>query len=173
MMTHAEMADRIDTLTTAIATQRALGDYVGADKLNVELQSIKVWIATADYDRHDHAPELGECADQFGVHAEHAAPPAMMTKTEAVKFRKDRVQRYRDLNRQTKPQLARMAQSFLLYGDLSKGELVTALVNARYPLALENEAIHVLHHADAAQWSACEHCARTIDAAMTAAEDAR
>ena len=150
-MTHADMADRIDTLTNAISLQRALGDHVGADKLNIEMQSIKAWAAQS----------LA------------AAGPALMTKTEAAQFRNDRAQRARDLHRMTKAKLAVIAARHTLYDVMSKDELVTACLNARYPLALENEAIHVLHHKDATLWSACELCARTVGAAMTAAEDAR
>ena len=97
----------------------------------------------------------------------------MMTETEAAQFRNDRAQRARDLHRMTKARLAVIAARHTFYDAMSKDELVTACLNARYPLALEHEAIHVQHHKDATLWSACEWCARTVDAAMTAAEAGR
>lgn len=44
-------------------------------------------------------------------------------------------------------------------GPTSKQELISEIVNRRYPIARQNEAIHVLHHQPGEVWSACEFCA--------------
>jgi hypothetical protein len=47
----------------------------------------------------------------------------------------------------------------LLYGGASsKDELISALVELRYPLAAMNLSVHVLYHVDGISNDACEHC---------------
>ena len=91
-----------------------------------------------------------------------------MTANEARQYRADRADCARAHTRQTKAKLEQIARNrgSLFFGKPSKDELVTLLVNARYPLEQENEAIHVLHHKPGEAWSACEHCARAVAAAM-------
>jgi hypothetical protein len=46
----------------------------------------------------------------------------------------------------------------LFGGPASKDELISALVELRYPLASMNESVHVLYHVDGITNDACEHC---------------
>lgn len=56
-------------------------------------------------------------------------------------------------------ELADRGQYILFGGPSSKDELVSALVELRYPLAKMNESIHVLYHQDGITNDACEWCA--------------
>lgn len=54
-------------------------------------------------------------------------------------------------------ELAAQGTTILFGGPASKDELVSALVELRYPLAKMNESIHVLYHGEFAN-DACEYC---------------
>jgi hypothetical protein len=48
---------------------------------------------------------------------------------------------------------------YLAYGGpASKDELISALVELRYPLASMNESVHVLYHVDGITSDVCEQC---------------
>ena len=84
------------------------------------------------------------------------------TAEDALAYRQARSKRAKALNRQTAPTLRDAVRSAgLIFGDLSKDELVAAVLEVEYPLALEHEAIHILHHRDW-QNSACEWCAPVV-----------
>jgi hypothetical protein len=55
--------------------------------------------------------------------------------------------------------LADRGREILLGGPSSKDELISALVELRYPLASMNESVHVLYHRDGITNDACEQCA--------------
>jgi len=77
----------------------------------------------------------------------------------------------RALSRMTRHELAVLERSELaargteriMGGPVTKDELINAITNMRYPIARQNEAIHVLHHdpqpGQVGTWSACEWCA--------------
>lgn len=69
------------------------------------------------------------------------------------------------LSRQTKAQLKaiRYHRGLIhIYGEMSKDELISSILDARYPLERMHEAIHVLHHRPGEPWSACEWCEQSI-----------
>lgn len=60
-------------------------------------------------------------------------------------------------------ELAAIGREHIFGGPVTKDELLSAIVNMRYPIARQNEAIHVLHHdpqpGQVGTWSACKFCA--------------
>jgi hypothetical protein len=56
-------------------------------------------------------------------------------------------------------ELAAQGRTILYGGPGSKDELISALVELRYPLAKMNESIHVLYHRDGLTNDVCEWCA--------------
>lgn len=71
----------------------------------------------------------------------------------------------RKLSRLTRAQLTVVDNSELaarsmsrLVGKLSKDELISDILELRYPIADRNQAIHVIHHVDGLTNSACEWC---------------
>ena len=56
-------------------------------------------------------------------------------------------------------ELADRGQYILFGGPSSKDELVSALVELRYPLVKMNESVHVLYHVDGITNDICEWCA--------------
>jgi hypothetical protein len=55
-------------------------------------------------------------------------------------------------------ELADRGMYSLFGGPMSKDELMSALVELRYPLAAMNESVHVLYHVDGITNDACEQC---------------
>jgi hypothetical protein len=55
-------------------------------------------------------------------------------------------------------ELAARGQYNLFGGPASKDELISALVELRYPLASMNESVHVLYHVDGISNDACDQC---------------
>ena len=78
-----------------------------------------------------------------------------MSELQARTIREARDGYVQSLSRKTKAALGR---EILFGGPASKTELITALVELRYPLAKLNEAIHVLYHSAEFPNDACEHC---------------
>lgn len=70
------------------------------------------------------------------------------------------------ISRMTKAQLGSLyrgdlverGQTVVYGGPASKDELISALVELRYPLAQMNESIHVLYHVDGITSEVCEYC---------------
>ena len=91
----------------------------------------------------------------------------MMTTTEAKRFRIDHDTAARMLNRMSKAQLKTVfirnmqerGMEMLYGGPVSKDELISAILAFEYPIAMLNEAIHVLYH-DSAQCpnEVCDYC---------------
>lgn len=67
----------------------------------------------------------------------------------------------RALSRMSRHELAALEQyegpEHIMGGPVTKDELINAIANRRYPIARQNEAIHVLTHTGGG-WSACEWC---------------
>jgi hypothetical protein len=55
-------------------------------------------------------------------------------------------------------ELADRGREILYGGPASKDELISALVELRYPLASMNESVHVLYHTDGITNEICEQC---------------
>jgi hypothetical protein len=55
-------------------------------------------------------------------------------------------------------ELADRGRYSLFGGPMSKDELISALVELRYPLAAMNLSVHVLYHVDGIINDACEQC---------------
>ena len=89
-----------------------------------------------------------------------------MSELQARTIREARDGYVQSLSRKTKAalaalhreELAALGREILFGGPASKTELITALVELRYPLAKLNEAIHVLYHSAEFPNDACEHC---------------
>ena len=90
-----------------------------------------------------------------------------MDETQARIIREARDSYVKSIYRKPKAALAQMYRSeladrgqYILFGGpSSKDELVSALVELRYPLAKMNESIHVLYHQDGITNDVCEWCA--------------
>lgn len=55
-------------------------------------------------------------------------------------------------------ELAARGGQILTGGPVSKSELLTAILNLRFPPERQHEAIHTLHHQPGENWSACQWC---------------
>lgn len=86
-----------------------------------------------------------------------------MNETQARVFREAHDHYVKTISRKSKTQLVTLTdQEMTVYGGTrhwSKDELVSALVELRYPLAKLNESIHVLYHVDGITNDVCEWCA--------------
>src|ERR1700751_3906948 len=91
----------------------------------------------------------------------------MMSETEAKRFRIDHDNAARMLNRMSKEQLKTVfvrnlqerGMEILYGGPVSKDELISSILNFSYPIAMLNEAIHVLYHASAqCPNEVCDYC---------------
>lgn len=89
-----------------------------------------------------------------------------MNETQARTFFEARSHYTQDISRKTKLQLTLAyhdelrahGQAILFGGPATKTELISVLVEMRYPLARMNEAIHVLYHTDGIVNEVCAYC---------------
>ena len=84
-----------------------------------------------------------------------------MTREHAEALRAARAHEARLLSRKPKHELVAIYQSEGGFGGgtWSQGDLISSILEKCYPVARENEAIHVLHHK--ATWPDCEFCQAT------------
>ena len=90
----------------------------------------------------------------------------MMTTTEARELRAAWNADVKTLSRKPRAQLAEIDRAELasrgtyrVFGKLSKDELISDIIDMRYPREQMNESIHVLYHVDGVTNSVCDLCA--------------